>query len=203
MIGHRLAKLRGEMTQKELADKMRAKGWKWVQQTVGTVEKGERSLRLAEASDLSDILGVSVEALLQTTAQVMTISSMQKQIAKIDDAAHLLGVRANQFEDIRQEAQAVLSSIENVPDRQWDTEGLKRSYEKHLVSLRHRVECDALWQVGHVLAMRQVRNRMDELDARGEETAALEWSIELPTGRPVVRFGTWREDPNGEHQEEA
>lgn len=57
-VGTRVAQLRGDMSQKDLAEKMRGYGWKWVQQTVGIVEKGERPLRLTEASDLVQILGV-------------------------------------------------------------------------------------------------------------------------------------------------
>ena len=55
-IGKNLARLRGDMTQKELAAAMKARGCRWSQTTVWSVENGERPLRLAEAEDLRDIL---------------------------------------------------------------------------------------------------------------------------------------------------
>ncbi len=47
------------MSQTELANQMRLRGHRWVQQTVVAVEKGERSLRLSEAFDLTQILRVA------------------------------------------------------------------------------------------------------------------------------------------------
>lgn len=47
------------MTQQEVATAMRERGWKWAQATVWSIEKGERPLRLAEAEELSTIVGTS------------------------------------------------------------------------------------------------------------------------------------------------
>lgn len=55
-IGRNLARLRGDMSQKELAVAMRERGHKWSQATVWNVERGERPLRLTEATALGDIL---------------------------------------------------------------------------------------------------------------------------------------------------
>jgi hypothetical protein len=44
------------MTQKQLADAMTARGWKWSQTTVHTVEQGKRPLRLSESEDVLEIL---------------------------------------------------------------------------------------------------------------------------------------------------
>jgi transcriptional regulator with XRE-family HTH domain len=57
LIGRNLARMRGDMSQKELAARMKERGWKWSQATVWSVEKGERPLRLAEAEDIKAILG--------------------------------------------------------------------------------------------------------------------------------------------------
>lgn len=59
----RLRDLRGGMSQAALAEQMRARGWKWSQATVWSVEKGERPLRLAEAMDLSEILDADISRL--------------------------------------------------------------------------------------------------------------------------------------------
>ena len=65
LVGANLADLRerAKMTQKELADAMRAEGHKWSQATVWSVEKGERPLRLIEALDAADALSVTVSDL--------------------------------------------------------------------------------------------------------------------------------------------
>jgi hypothetical protein len=55
-IGRNLARLRGNRSQKDIADAMRERGWKWSQATVWSIEKGERPLRVAEAADLAQIL---------------------------------------------------------------------------------------------------------------------------------------------------
>ncbi len=46
------------MSQAALAAAMKERGWKWSQPTVAAIEKGERSLKLAEAVDLLDVLGL-------------------------------------------------------------------------------------------------------------------------------------------------
>lgn len=59
-IGKNLTAIRGDMSQKDLAAEMRRRGHKWSQSTVWSVEKGERPLRLTEASTLENIFDVSV-----------------------------------------------------------------------------------------------------------------------------------------------
>ncbi|MFB2596588.1 helix-turn-helix domain-containing protein [Herbiconiux sp. P17] len=63
-IGQNLLTLRGARTQKEIADRMRELGWKWSQATVWAIEKGERSVKLAEAHDLAELLDVDVSDLM-------------------------------------------------------------------------------------------------------------------------------------------
>ena len=59
-IGKNMARERerAAVSQQALADHMRGRGWKWSQATVWSVEKGDRPLRLAEAADVSAILGL-------------------------------------------------------------------------------------------------------------------------------------------------
>lgn len=64
-IGERVKQSRGAMTQVEAARQMKELGHKWSQATVWAVEKGERSVKLAEARDLSMIFGCSVLDLLE------------------------------------------------------------------------------------------------------------------------------------------
>lgn len=65
-IGKNLVILRGDMSQADLANKMRTeKGHPWSQATVWNIEKGDRPLRLSEAKDLSDLLGFNLSLLFQ------------------------------------------------------------------------------------------------------------------------------------------
>lgn len=56
-VGKNLARLRGGMSQKELADRMRERGHKWSQATVWSTEQGERALKYSEVDDLLTVLG--------------------------------------------------------------------------------------------------------------------------------------------------
>ncbi|WP_157156247.1 helix-turn-helix domain-containing protein [Diaminobutyricimonas sp. LJ205] len=79
LIGKNLQNLRGDMSQKELADKMRALGWKWSQATVWSIEKGERPLRLAEADALFDVLKLDgIEELLKLPAAYSYFNALQR-----------------------------------------------------------------------------------------------------------------------------
>lgn len=56
-IGQNIQRIRGTLTQEELAVRMRKLGHPWTKMTVYNIERGERQLRLAEASDLLKSLG--------------------------------------------------------------------------------------------------------------------------------------------------
>jgi len=80
-IGQNLAKIRGEMSQTDLAAAMRARGWKWSQATVWAVERGDRPLRLSEATDVVAVLNLGINALSMLTGvdeYVMLRTSMSR-----------------------------------------------------------------------------------------------------------------------------
>jgi len=52
------------MSQRALADAMTEAGWKWSHVTVGSIERGERPLRVAEAVGVASILGIGVPELV-------------------------------------------------------------------------------------------------------------------------------------------
>ena len=56
IIGANLAAMRGDVTQDELARRMREHGFKWSQSTVWAVERGDRPMKLAEAEAVLDCL---------------------------------------------------------------------------------------------------------------------------------------------------
>lgn len=67
-IGQNIDRLRrdADKTQKEVAEYMRAAGFKWSQATVWSVEAGERPVRLSEAYELARLLDIGVSGLLLT-----------------------------------------------------------------------------------------------------------------------------------------
>lgn len=54
-----IARQERSLSQDRLADRMRELGHNWTRQTVWGVEKGTRTIRLPEAYDLEEILGIS------------------------------------------------------------------------------------------------------------------------------------------------
>lgn len=64
-IGERIRSLRGELdlSQGELADRLRKHGLPWSQGTLSKVENGDRPVRLAEAPMLAAALGIEIEDL--------------------------------------------------------------------------------------------------------------------------------------------
>lgn len=117
IIGANVVAHRGTMSQKVVAAQMKAKGWKWSQSTVWSVEAGERPLRLAEARDLAEILGTHPEDLLvaprdepglvdQVSDEITTISVQRAIVVRMlrgwilaKQSARLLSLIAEQHPD--------------------------------------------------------------------------------------------------------
>lgn len=87
-LGQALADFRGDMSQQQLADRMRQYGWKWSQATVWAVEKGDRPLRLFEAKDVAAILGVQLGDLMDSGDAAdrlrKKLALVESQIDRID-----------------------------------------------------------------------------------------------------------------------
>jgi transcriptional regulator with XRE-family HTH domain len=84
-VGGNLSRLRGDMSQKDFASRMRERGWKWSQATVWSVEKGERPLRFTEALDVVDILGVELATLVGDVDDLELEFFSSKYTRAIDD----------------------------------------------------------------------------------------------------------------------
>lgn len=69
-IGSNIARLRGQMSQSEVAKAMSERGHSWIQTTVSAVESGERALKLTEAVDLAEVLKAPLEAVASETVGV-------------------------------------------------------------------------------------------------------------------------------------
>jgi hypothetical protein len=77
-IGMNLVRFRADRSQQSLADAMRERGWKWSQATVWSVETGERPLRLSEATDLAEVLGILLPLLLAHPEEARVHESMHQ-----------------------------------------------------------------------------------------------------------------------------
>ena len=109
-IGQNLEILRGDTSQKDLADRMRERGFKWSQATVWSIERGERPLRLSEAQEVADILVRPIDMLLAQDgvavvhAATRTVAERYNNILKAmeeyDDARGHLALALDQIPDV-------------------------------------------------------------------------------------------------------
>lgn len=82
-IGANVAILRGGRTQKQIADGMKALGYKWTQTTVWEVESGKRSLKAKEVKGLASVLNTNVQNLFGETAVTQTRGVILRWLHKI------------------------------------------------------------------------------------------------------------------------
>ncbi len=82
-IGAAVVALRGDKTQQAVAASMRERGWKWSQATVWSVEKGDRPLRLAEASDLAGVFGCAILMLLQPPETLSAVVMLEQATFRV------------------------------------------------------------------------------------------------------------------------
>lgn len=80
VIGANLKRLRGDTNQADLAEEMKRRGHRWSQATVWAVQRGERSLKLAEARDLAEVLGVKVEAFFLASEAEKRFTDVRKAL---------------------------------------------------------------------------------------------------------------------------
>lgn len=83
-VGRNLIRLRGEMSQKDLAAEMKRRGFKWSQATVWSVEKGERPLRFTEVEALTDVFGRPASHLLALGDFEAEIDQMARRLSEKD-----------------------------------------------------------------------------------------------------------------------
>ena len=116
-IGQNLARLRGSLSQKDLADLMRERGWKWSQATVWSVERGDRPLRLAEAEDLARILR-------QATGSVFARGEWEGRFEDawtVANSTHnVLEVAVEQYTDAQMELASAVDGGDLPPEQQAD-----------------------------------------------------------------------------------
>ena len=109
-IGRNLALYRGDVSQKDLAAKMRARGFKWSQATVWAVEKGDRPLRLAEAAELARVFEIDMDYLTLEEGAAY----VDRALSDLDEAASALIQAADSYEQARR---VVQGTFEDVTDK--------------------------------------------------------------------------------------
>lgn len=77
-IGRNFTRMRGAMSQKDLAEAMRKRGFRWSQATVWAVEKGERPLRLTEADAASAVFGLHPQMLLAEEDELELVERLKE-----------------------------------------------------------------------------------------------------------------------------
>lgn len=102
-IGGNVARLRGAMSQADLADKLRERGLRWSQTTVWEVEKGRRALKLAEAEEVADVFGVPLEMLLIESDAARLVDGVNQSIDVYNHARDGLYMSAVEYMDARNE----------------------------------------------------------------------------------------------------
>ena len=88
-IGRNVTRIRGSMSQKDLADEMRKRGFRWSQATVWAVEKGDRPLRLAEADAVGAVLGIHHTVLLSTEKALDLVYEFRQFSELLDEIQEL------------------------------------------------------------------------------------------------------------------
>lgn len=116
-IGANLIRIRNGLSQKDLADAMRARGFKWSQATVWSVEKGERPLRLTEAEGLGVVLGINPDLFLATPDELDLHADVVEFAELLEDISELAGAAF--------EAQLRLArAIDDRPESEWPDDSL-------------------------------------------------------------------------------
>lgn len=109
-------------SQAELAAQMTARGWSWTQSTVSAIEHGERTLKLAEAHDLADLLEVPLHVLTRPPAYAQIERHVMDLVRRRDE----LVVAIDRYEDERMAARAKLDEVR--PDLEQKSIGLFEAY---------------------------------------------------------------------------
>ena len=94
-LGENIRRLRGDMSQKALAERMTELGVKWSQPTVAAIESGERTLKFTEVTVLSEALrlplaqfvqpGAAAEVLQRSRAALMAHDQLRSAIASYEN----------------------------------------------------------------------------------------------------------------------
>lgn len=131
-IGKNLSRLRGDLSQADLAKEMKERGYKWSQATVWAVEKGERPVRLAEAVDLAKIFDKDVSVLLRNETEAALINVIQDQMKRVGASSKALSEAVRVFEGEKENLRATLVLANHSLERGLIAENFKQALKVHL-----------------------------------------------------------------------
>lgn len=114
-IGQNLAIVRGDTSQKELADRMRERGFKWSQATVWSIEHGERPLRLSEAQEVADILMRPLDMLLAQDGEAVVHAATRTVAERYNDILKAM----EEYDEARGNLALALDAIPDVVKGGW------------------------------------------------------------------------------------
>lgn len=78
------------------------KGFKWSQATVYEVEKGKRPLKLSEASALSEIFGITLQALVEFPDDLLDVNEAFADYELFRESARRIADELAVFDDLKQ-----------------------------------------------------------------------------------------------------
>jgi transcriptional regulator with XRE-family HTH domain len=224
LIGRNVARLRGDMSQSDLAKAMRDRGYKWSQATVWSVEKGERPLRLSEAETLTEVLGrntvTGAAEFLASTAEMQIVASLERVALANKAFNEAMSAYFDALDDLATSADLVSeqADAEDVPDFRWF--GVRNWLEEHspiqeaiTATKLHQLEEDTR-HVDEEMVDREVKTFRELVQARDAEARELgspdyesEWMRNM---RVVGNYSRMRtsvkqtgDAGSGKHKEEA
>jgi transcriptional regulator with XRE-family HTH domain len=122
LFGRRLRYMREEagLTQQQLADVMRAAGFRIYRSTIGKIEAGERVVSVGEATEFADVLGIDLRELINvgTGRRVKAQLKVRSLELRADDYARQLEETQVLLDDTRaklKDARAQLKKVEAEP----------------------------------------------------------------------------------------
>ncbi|MGV2952066.1 helix-turn-helix domain-containing protein [Glutamicibacter sp. AGC46] len=132
VVGANVARLRGEISQADLATRMTDDHKiKWSQTTVWEVEKGRRALKFSEAIALAEILEVPLYGLVSYPDGLAELHEGAKHYEKRNAAVQAILENMRMFDIAKSELRSIASRIKNLNTYE-DSEGLQEQAEKFL-----------------------------------------------------------------------
>lgn len=219
LIGQNLARLRGDLSQADLAKKMKELGYKWSQATVWSIEKGERPLRLSEARDVVGVVGsggslydlLHVPDVARLREAVTNVSRENANLRLAMDeywkALNELAITADLVADGNEVDQIPAHLWEAVED--WLIDG-SLVPEARQAEARNQISEDLEGVPGEMVDRgvrtfeELVRHRAAEAKSKGFDDYESHWKSNMETvGNYSGMIKTAKKNADGEHSEEA
>lgn len=135
-IGEAVARLRGSTPQRDVAERMSRRGFKWTQGTVSSIEKGERALKLTEATELAMILGVPVGQFTAKAPDAGAYVDLIEATESFNNSCELLRVGVRSVLTTRGSMGLARLIAEKIDTTEWQDEEAKADLQQRLKEAR-------------------------------------------------------------------